>query len=34
MGLGLSQMLQALIELFRGVRKDHFVVVLVDDRLW
>jgi len=34
MGLSLPQMLQALIKLFRGVRKDHFVIVLMDNRLW
>lgn len=33
MRLGLPQMLQALIKLFRRVRKDHFVVILVDYRL-
>jgi len=33
MCLSLPQVLQALIELFRGISEDHFVVVLVDDRL-
>jgi len=26
-------MLQALVEFFRGICKNHFVVILVDDRL-